>query len=76
MIVAFADVGASDTVHDTGNGSVPGALVRPQLDDGEGVRLFLTLNYVRWWRRRELSFAAVDPRKTPTWKVNPCWITF
>src|SRR5436305_6619873 len=76
MIVALADVGVSDAVHDTGNGSFRRALVHSQLDDGERVRLFAALNYV--WRRRwrELYFAAADPRKIPTWKVDPRWITF
>jgi hypothetical protein len=76
MVVASADVGVSDAIHDTGNGNFRGALVHPQLDGGECVRLFLALSYVLWWRRRELSFAAADPRKTATWNVNPCWITF
>ena len=66
MIVALTDVGVSYAVHDIGNGSFCGALVHPQLDDGECVRGFLALSYVWWRRRRELSFAAPDPRKTPT----------
>ena len=65
MIVAFTDVGVSDAVHDAWNGSFCGALVHPQLDDVECVRGFLALSYVWWRRRRKLSFAAADPRKTP-----------
>lgn len=76
IIVALANVGVGDAVHDTRNGSFRGALVHPRLDDGESVRPFVAPNYVWRPRWRELSFAAAYLRKPKTWKVNPRWITF